>query len=183
MGLSIDEILMEADGVLEKRAAKNPKPEVSSEADAEVVKLANFLMQEDASLFEKQKPTVKIASSTSATPTMSNDQYLAEKIAEAFAITETMLNLEELRKEQLFIEKAAAAGHSEEAIEAFLEKRAAPKVKMPVGKILAGLGAGAAAGAAHHVGKKKGQQQGAAAGYTQALHDVDDAFKMYGQGQ
>lgn len=52
---------------------------------------------------------------------------LTVKIAEAIAIVDTLINLEELVKIAHLEEKAKAAGYTEDQVTEFIEKKASPK--------------------------------------------------------
>jgi len=176
MPISIDQLLNEADEILEKRASV-VAPTIDSEDD--VIKLANFLMKEDEEL--KPRPTSNLQEKVANVSSMVDvTQAMFEKIAESIAIVETLENIVTLTKEAEFTKKAKEAGHSDTDIENHLLKISS--VRSGASKLIAPavasvLAASAAGVAGHKSGKSKGEQ----AGYVKALKDVDDAFKMYNQ--
>lgn len=102
---SVSTLLNEADEILVKTAAaKNAIP-----AD-DVIKIAKQL-----------KDSGKISAEGLS------DENLAVKIAHAFAIVDTVINLEEMAKVAFFEEKAKEAGFSDGKVSEYIEKKASPK--------------------------------------------------------
>ena len=111
MPKSIDELLAEADSIIEKRAEK--KEEESSDI-SEILKLAQSLQNE--TIEEDDLPE-------------SNCVSLLEKVARSLAITEVFANLPTLKKLGEFNKVASERGCSPDQIDAYLEK-AASQTKM-----------------------------------------------------
>lgn len=104
MTKSVNALLAEAEKIMTKHAsqkAETPDQEV-------VLKLAEQLRGQDCA----EKPET---------------QDLTVKIAEAIAIVDTLLNLEEIVKVAHFESQAKEAGYSSEQISEYFEKKASPK--------------------------------------------------------
>lgn len=153
--MRLDQIIAEADAVIEKRAAKTQEPPAAlPPADDDTVKLASFLEN-----FEEKTAEPQTESPFQLT--------LTEKLASAVALVEALNNAEEFHKIAAFEEKAAAAGYTPEQISEYLEKKA---LKIPSSVALPALAAVAAGAAGHMHGRKKG--------YNKALTDVQTAFEQ-----
>lgn len=150
---SLEKLLSEADSIIEKRASVEPQLEQSVEVDAEIAKLANYLMAGEEA---------------TQSPENAVEETLFEKAAHAIAIVETISNIEQIKKLADFEKRALEAGHSQQDVDAYIDKLAA---NIP-NKYLAGLASLGAAGAVGmHAGKKKG--------YNKALKDVNSALEAY----
>jgi hypothetical protein len=116
--MKLDELLREADGIIEKKASKNaPKIPVASSTD-EVTKIAELLIQADKDMQDQ----LKVASAPAEVkPTAEEDLHV--KIASAFVITEVLNNVEKFEKIAQFEEKAKAAGHSQMEIDKFIVEK------------------------------------------------------------
>lgn len=191
MSKSIDQLLNEADTIIEKRASDDTQSqeELDLTSDDEVVKLASFLMEEDKEFAEQVTPPKSTHEKVASTQvsedevnmgTLEPQSVYIEKIAESLAIVDTLINIQELAKAHEFEKRAKAAGYNDEQIEEYLQKqaKAAAKGVGTAGKaMLAALGLGGAAGTGAVVGRKKGKQEG----YGEALGDVEQAFRQYNQ--
>lgn len=191
MGKSLNQLLNEANSIIEKKASVNTQSHMELEltADDEVVKLASFLMEEDKELAEQVAPrkthekvaSIQVSEDEVNMGVLEPQSVYIEKIAESLAIVDTLINIQELAKLENFEKKARAAGHSDEQIEEYLQKQAKASAAKGMGTgakaaltMLGLTGAGTAGGL---VGRKKGQQEG----YGEALGDVEKAFRQYGQ--
>lgn len=154
MAKSIDELIREADVIIEKRASKKSEVDTVLPADDDVVKLAALLVEDVMPATSEPKI----------------EETLVEKVAHAIALVETLSSLNQIQKIMQFEKTAKEAGHTDEQIDAFLEKNAALK---PVHKYvtLPGMLAGVVGGLGYSKGKKKG--------YEKALDDVNKAFSAY----
>jgi hypothetical protein len=110
----IDDILREADLIIEKKAYKEVKPAHQPVDNDEVTKLASLLMQSDAETFSTKK-VEKVASQ--------EEQSLTEKVAEAMAIAEVVFNLDKFEKIARFEKQAQDAGYSQEEIDKFVVEK------------------------------------------------------------
>lgn len=163
MSKHLSSILQEADEIINSRAGgENIKEASAAVKDEEVLELASFL----------QNGSTKQASEVREEWAMN----VTEKIAHALAVTECLMNLDELVKTAQFEKEACAKGFTDEQIEAFIEKRAStPGRFKSVLKMLPWLGVAGAGGA----GAVKGYQKGKEGGYNQALQDVNQAMQEY----
>lgn len=170
MAKTIQDLLNEADVVIEKRASAVAL--VSSDGDDEAVKLAESL--ENWGLGVPKKEEVKTASHEGKTP-----QYdINEKVAHAIAIIDTVMNLPLIQKLEEFEKVAEEKGFSKEEIDGFVKKAISGKQLDTTGiwakrLLLPAAGAAGAGGYIH--GKKKGKKKG----YEKALKDVNQAFEQY----
>jgi len=103
MGKSVGYLLAEAQEIMEKRASLRPEAPKSEM----VVKLANELRKAP----ESAEPGTD----------------LTVKVAEAIAIVDTLLNMEEILKVAHFEAKARESGVTDEQITDYIEKKASPK--------------------------------------------------------
>lgn len=100
------DILREADQIIEKRASKTETTPVAN--DDEVVKLAEALMD-----YQPEKvASVQI-----------DDETLIEKYAHAVAMVETIQLINEAEKLDKFVKTAQANGYNDEQIEKFIEDK------------------------------------------------------------
>jgi hypothetical protein len=106
MAKSVSTLLNEAGKLLEKTAAAE-KTKASTD---DVIKIAQQLREGT-----KQEHLDGLS-----------DESLAVKIAHAFAIVDTVINLEELIKVAHFDAQAREAGYSEEKVAEYIEKKASP---------------------------------------------------------
>lgn len=161
--MKLEDLIREADSVIEKKAAK-AAPVVSTDSSDDITKLAEMLLSDD-----EVKPTqTKVAAPA-------REETPFEKIAHAIAIVETLVNIEELQKLASFEEQAKSKGFSDAQVEEFIEKKAA--ALKPVHKYVTIPGALLAlgAGAGHAHGKKSG--------YSEAMGDVSRALSGQGSGE
>ena len=125
---SIDQLLAEADRIIEKKASTKVATNVVSSGD-DVDKLASML---EADLgFSVTQEKVAAPKEIIDTP--------FEKIARSLAIAEALVNLNEMKKIAEFEAKAKAAGYSESKINEYIEKKASETIS-PLGKLLDILG-------------------------------------------
>jgi len=175
MAKRFDDLLLEADDIIEKRASAGNAPiePVSSEFNKEIDDFASMLEKAAKDTREKPKDEDEPGHNAGAQQDLVNPY---EKIAHACAVLDTLDHLEHFVKLAQFEEQAKAAGHSEEKIAEFLEKKAAESPTNPaIAKYLAlAASAGLGAYAGHRSGKRKG--------YDQALKDVNDAFGAQAAG-
>lgn len=156
--MKLDQIIAEADAVIEKRAAKTQvTPAVLPPPDDDTVKLASFLENFEEPKIENQN-------------TSPFQMTFGEKLASAVAMVEAINNMEEFQKIAAFEAKAVEAGYTQEQVEQFLEKKA---LKIPSSVALPAIAAIAAGTAGHLHGRKKG--------YNKAMTDVDNAFAQAAQ--
>lgn len=152
MAKTIDQLLNEADEILEKRA---------SDADASQEKTASQnRSDEDEDIFklaEDLRNAQQKTASDEEQPSPELNMNLSEKIAHSMAIVDTIVNLPLLSQLSEFEKKAQEKGYSEEQIAEYSEKIASGKVKT----IATLLGTGAATGGAGYAyGKDKGEEEG-----------------------
>jgi hypothetical protein len=169
MAKTIDQLLREADDIIERRSQEKIASAVvaSDEEPDSVEKLASALLS-------------PVSAQPAAVQQESAVQTPFEKIAQAVLLVETLMNAEELAKLYQFEKAAEAKGFSEDQIADYMEKAAANinyKRLMPLIPILGAAGLAGAGGA--YVGHKKGKQSGTKAGYSQAIQDVDKAMRDY----
>jgi hypothetical protein len=173
MAQTLEQLLAEADLLVETRAgghsktaaAQRAKPEF---ADDDIFKLAEQI--------RTPLGTAKVAAPDLADPAGDDAlETLSEKVAWATAINDTLANLPLLVKMAQFEEKARAAGHSDEAIQAQFDKTAGAQ-KSNLARAAPWLAGGAAglltAGAVGHSrgkkkGKDEGRREGAALGFVE----------------
>lgn len=156
--MRLDDIIAQADAVIEKRASANQVPPVTAGSnDEDVVKLASFLMNDE--------PT-KVESS----PATSFEMTFVEKLACSIAMVEALNNIETFVKIAEFKEKALQSGYSQDQVESFIEKQALHIPNSVAIPVAAAIAAGAA-GSMH--GKKKG--------YEKAMADVQRSYMTQGQ--
>lgn len=160
---NLDELLSEAESIIEKKAEAKQRPTSSqSESDKEVAKLANLLVNDG--MFTE-------------VPIEVDRESLVEKVAHSLAIVQTLANAEHLAKIAEFHERAVASGYTDEQIFPVIEKIAKKKLLKLPWKLLSGglLAGGAGAGVAHKKGKDSG--------YEQAVKDVETLLSSsYPQG-
>ena len=113
----IDDLLREADLIIEKKASKNTevKPAVSVVGDDEVTKLANLLMENDSETF-----TSKVANETVKEVEEVN---FVEKVAEAIVLAEVVKNIDKFTKIAQFEKQAQEAGYSQHEIDKFIVEK------------------------------------------------------------
>jgi hypothetical protein len=177
MGHSIDQLLAEADqeiNALTKKASKNEAVSNAGQpfSDDEPVKFAAFL----SDIAEEEKEETKVAA-IKAQPVIETP---LEKVAHAFAIIETLGNIEHFHKLAEFQKKAEAAGYNKEQIDAFLEKQALRPLNLSpkTVKALKILGLGAGAGfAGEALGERKGETKGVEKGYVAGARDTSAAYE------
>jgi hypothetical protein len=117
--MKIDDLLREADSIIEKKASKNePKVPVASSSD-EVTKIAELLLQADETMQEELNK--KASAPVEVNANAENDLHV--KIASALVITEVLNNVEKFEKIAQFEEKAKAAGHSQMEIDKFIVEK------------------------------------------------------------
>lgn len=109
MALKIEDLLREADQMIEKRASANV--EVQPVYSDETAKLANLLMQEDDE-YEKVATVVEPVK-----------EELTVKIAHALVMVEMLTNLEKFNKIDEFEKRAAAQGFTQEQINEFVVEK------------------------------------------------------------
>lgn len=102
MSKSVGALLAEAEQIMTKHASKK-----SEGVDSSVV--------------------LKLAEQLRGTPESEGQPDLTVKIAEAIAIVDTLLNLEEIIKVAHFEGQAKTAGFNDEQISEYVEKKASPK--------------------------------------------------------
>jgi hypothetical protein len=166
MAKTIDQLLKDADDIIEKRASV--KTASAADDDDSIEKMAAALMA--------PLPVVTEV----VAPQDSAIQTVTEKVAEALVLGEFLMNLEQIQKLEMFKQAAQAQGHSAEQIDAHLEKIAARldyKRIMPLIPVIGAAGLAGAGGA--YLGHKSGKKSGSKEGYSQALSDVDKAMKDY----
>ncbi len=151
--MRLDELIAQADDVIEKRASKQEPPVTAASDHDEVIKLASFL--------ENMEPTQE------ASEPSSFEMNFVEKLACSVAMVEALNNFEEFQKIAEFQEKALASGYSQDQVNEFLEKKA---LKVPASVAIPALALAAGGAAGHMHGKKKG--------YNKALEDVQHAFSQ-----
>jgi hypothetical protein len=155
--MRLDEIIAQADAVIEKRASAHQVPPVTAASnDEEIVKLASFLMSDG--------PT-KVESS----PATTFEMTFVEKLACSVAMVEALSNVEEFMKVAEFKDKALQSGYTQDQVDAFLEKRALAVPRSVAIPALAAVAAGAA-GEVH--GRKKG--------YNNAISDIQSMYSQQG---
>lgn len=157
--MKLDQIIAEADQIIEKRASAPAKEQPVSN-DGEVSHLANFLEN-----FEGEK-TAQVREEAPFQLTF------VEKMASAIAIVEAVNNFEQFQKLAQFQEHALKNGYTQEQVDEFLEKKA---LKVPTSVAIPALAAVAAGVGGHLHGKKKG--------YDKAIKDVHTAFEQANAGQ
>lgn len=157
--MRLDQLLAEADSIIEKRASAKPTPNTAPAAalDEETVKLASYLENFGETGEPQAEPPFEMT--------------FSEKLASAVAIVEAINNYEEFCKVAQFREKALGSGYTEAQVDEFLEKRA---LQVPTSVAVPALAAIAAGVGGHLHGKKKG--------YDNALKDVRDAFAAQANG-
>ena len=106
----LDEILLEADAIIEKKAAKQTVDEFHTD-DEEINKLASAILGED----EKEEKQEKVASEE-----LQDTSF--EKIARSVAILDTVLNIEAYNKLSELEKVAKDKGYSDEQIEEFIDQ-------------------------------------------------------------
>lgn len=170
MAKTIDQLLREADDIIERRASEKTASVSSSattEDDDSVEKLASALLSP-----AHQPEQVTAQESAIQTP--------FEKIAQAIVLVETLMNLDELAKVHQFEKMAHEKGFSEEQISQYMDKIAAGMDYKRLAPMIPILGAAGLAGlGGAYVGHRKGKKSGESQGYNQALKDVDKAMKEY----
>jgi hypothetical protein len=165
MAKHLSTILQEADEIIGSRSGGQVKT-ASSLKDEDILNLAALL----------QAPQVKQASEELVDS--DENMTVTEKIAHALAITECLMNLDELAKMHQFEKAAQEKGYSEAQIEEFIEKRASTPGRLKsVLKVIPWLGGAAALGGG--AGAVKGYRKGREGGYTAALQDVNQAMEEY----
>lgn len=126
---NIDQLLAEADNIIEKRASSKTQVKVASVSSDEVDKLASMLDSLDFVVpQEKVANKVEIITDTPF-----------EKVARSLAITEALMNIEEFRKLAEFEDKARASGYTEAKISEYIEKKASETVS-PLARLIDLLG-------------------------------------------
>ena len=112
----IDDLLREADLIIEKKASKNTevKP-VNTTSEDEVTKLANILLNTDSETFGVNQNT-KVEK-------VAHEENLTEKIAEALILAEVVCNLDKFNKIAEFEKQAQAAGYSQLEIDKFIVEK------------------------------------------------------------
>lgn len=172
MARRLDDLLNEADQLIEKKAAKAQAPATSpsKEEDDEVEKLANALLAEE---------NVDTMSAQKRAPKGDEDWNLEEKVAHAISIVSVLSQIEELRKLGDFEKTASSKGFSQEEIDQFMGEKAAAAITAGAEKVKKLLPAALVAGGAGGLGYVKGQSSGKDKGYSQALNDVNQAFEQY----
>lgn len=113
MGIKLDDLLNEADKIIEKHASAETSVQNDILSDNE--KLAELLLANDEELSEQ----INIKVAAKETPVV---ETAIEKVAHALAIIETVQNLANAEKIDTFVKAAMANGHTEEQIEKFLEE-------------------------------------------------------------
>lgn len=171
MARRLDDLLNEADELIEKKAAKSQSPVTSSEVeDDEVEKLASALLaEEDVNLMSAQKRA----------PRGDEDWNLEEKVAHAVAIVSVLSQVEELRKLGDFEKTASSKGFSQEEIDQFMGEKTAAAIRAGADKVRSLLPSALVAGGVGAAGYAKGRSSGKDTGYSQALNDVNQAFEQY----
>lgn len=120
----LDDLLNEADQIIEKKASKNIQekaPEYSDNLDHETAKFAEMLLDNDQVLNEavtghKKEASVKLKEMTPF-----------EKVARSVAICEAVQTLADMEKLGEFVKVAKANGYSDEQVEKFvMDKNLAP---------------------------------------------------------
>lgn len=112
--MRLEQIIAEADQIIEKKASKKQEVPVASSTDDDTVKIASFLES-----FE-EKPGSKEESPFQMT--------FVEKLASAVAMVEALNNIEDFQKLASFKEAAISKGFTPEQVDSFLEKKA---IKLP----------------------------------------------------
>jgi hypothetical protein len=102
MSKSVGALLAEAEQIMTKHASKK-----SETVDSSVV--------------------LKLAEQLRKTPESADQSDLTVKIAEAIAIVDTLINLEEIVRVAHFEGQAKTAGFNDEQISEYVEKKASPK--------------------------------------------------------
>ncbi len=151
--MRLDQLIAQADEVIEKRASKQEPPVTAASDHDEVVKLASFL--------ENMEPG---HATSEPSPFEMN---FVEKLACSVAMVEALNNFEEFQKIAEFQEQALASGYTQAQVDEFLEKKA---LKVPASVTIPALALMAGGAAGHMHGKKKG--------YSKALEDVQHAFSQ-----
>ena len=108
MAVKIEDLLREADDLIEKRASANVEVKQLNDTD-EVIKIANLLMQEDDEYEKVANAVVE-----------SKQEDFSVKIAHALVINEVLMNLDKFTKIDEFEKKASAQGFSQEQIDEFI---------------------------------------------------------------
>ena len=109
MPRTIDQLLAEADDIIEKRASVSKK-DLTEEVSDDILKLAQQLSSTDVEEADDGDD--------------SNVKTLLEKVAHAMAITEVFANLPYLKKAAEFEKQASEKGYDKEKIQGYLEKAA-----------------------------------------------------------
>lgn len=152
--MKLDDLIAQADAVIEKRASVTQEPPATDFShDEDVVKLANFLMNDEVPSQEKV---------AQASPFEMN---FIEKLACSVAMVEALENVDEFMKVAQFKETALQSGYTEEQVNEYIEKKALHipnTVAIPA----------AAAGLAYFAGKQHGKKHG----YDNALSDIQRAY-------
>jgi len=118
---SFENLIAEADEILEKRASNSPATELEQD---DVYKIANDLME-----VKSDAPETSIAT-------------LTEKIAHSLAIAEVFANLPLIRSMVQFEKKALDAGHDPEKVAEYLEKNAGNTGYVSMSEVIPWLEAG-----------------------------------------
>jgi hypothetical protein len=185
--MSLQKHLQEADELIKKASAKPGQKMKTVEVDSGAIKLAEAILADSPEIkFEIREKTAS----------KQDDLSPLEKVAEAFAIVDTLLNIEEILNLQKLAGAAIEKGLPHEKVAQAItekstttlvsitslldpektaeEKLAIKKVLMhPAAKMLGVAGIASTATAATH-GKKQKKK-----GYEQALSDVRQAFQNY----
>lgn len=165
MARRLEDLLNDADELIEKKASKTKKADtVSIAEDDEVTKLAHELLAEDS---VEEKPQAPAAAPWS----------FEEKVAHAVAVVGILSQIEELEKIGQFEKVASEKGFNQEQLDHFLGEKAAAAVRAGVAKVKKLLPAALLGGAA---GTAMGYSKGNDSGYSKALNDVNQAFSEYG---
>lgn len=171
MARRLDDLLNEADALIEKKAAKAQAPASSSAEEDEVEKLANALLAEE---------NLETMSAQKRAPTKGTDEWeLGEKIAHAISIVSVLSQIEEIQKLGQFEKTAAEKGFSQDEIDHFMGEKVAAAIQAGADKVRKLLPAALAAGGAGAAGYASGRTKGKEKGYSQALNDVNQAFEQY----
>lgn len=111
MPKTIDQLLAEADEIIEKRASAS-KEDTTEEISDDILKLA------------EQLSSTPVEDGADEPVENNHVNTLLEKISHSLAITEVFANLPYLKKAAEFEKQASEQGHSPEKIQGYLEKAA-----------------------------------------------------------
>lgn len=162
MATKLDQLLQEADQIIATRAAAGQEKTASADFSDEDI----FALAEQVKTAPFSGGQEKRASAPSLETTPSECVTVTEKLAHAFAMVETFINIPHLQKMMQFEKSARERGHSDEEISDFIEKQAGKSEgAVSLGKVLLDAGLMSAGGAGGYaIGEKKGTREGARKG-------------------